>query len=701
MDFPNSLQGRDNENTEDVLTTSTYGPLALGLDDEKIAEIISSRISDSEAYWDTELDLKKKREQNEKVWLDSREYVTDLYDFQIEYRNNRIFTAIETLIPLVTSQILEPVVTEANDTDSSRELAGYVKNVLLAQYEDLYIKDKLAMVARHLLMGMRLGVMKYYWDGMIGRVKDDGSRSGGIAVEALRPTRVVIEQKTPLKKSEDVPLIGEYQAATIEELALKFPDKSDDIKRLFSATHDNQTPALSTQVGYIELWFSYFDSKGNKKEGVTWKYKELVLDKMKNPHYNYDEYSKDEEGNLVYNNFFDRPMKPYIFFNHLNAGRFLIDDTSLTEQALSQQDILYKRGHQIDVNADQANSGLIFDSDKIDEEDVAKLIGDPDEKVMVGGDVTRAASRLPRNELSEFVIRDKNDARQEIDNIFGTNAPLRGEQSGAKTLGQEIIAQRSNMSRTQTLVDSLETGGGKLYRGITQMMKVFWDEPTMVKYTGPDGYTAFMEFSNDKIEDGVAIRVKAGTLLPKDEVAERNETVQAISILDPLSIAEGLGKRNPKEFAKRIIYYNFSMDRYLEEILGVGPDSIDRDAVNDISLVSRGREIPIRENPTKEYLDTYASFLDSNIFQELSPDIKQRHIEFIKKTKDQVAIAIKQKAAVSGEAADASSATSPGGEAPAPIPDQPENPPIAPGGEQPAVPQEGLGARLQFLQPQL
>lgn len=697
--FPNQILGRTQENKEDVLTTGAYGPLTLNLTDEQIAEIISSRVSDSESYWNSELKLEDVRKQNEEVWKDTRAYPEDLYDYELAYRNNRIFSAIETLIPLATSQVPQPVVTEANDTQASKELAGYLKNVLLAQYEDLYIKDKLGMVARHLLMGMRLGVMKYRWDGMLGRLNQDGERSGGIAVDTIRPTRIVIEQKTQWGKSDDVPLIGEYQTATIEELGIKFPDKKEEIMKAFATGNDRLSPALSTQVGYIELWFSYYDGKGRKGEGVIWKYKDVVLDKMKNPNYNYDEYSKDQDGKLVYNNFFDRPMKPYIFFNHLNAGRFLIDDTSLTEQALPQQDILYKRGHQIDVNADAANSGLVFNSQMIKEEDVAKLIGDPDEKVMVDGNVANAAARLPYNAVSQYVIQDKYDARQEIDNLFGTSAPLRGEQSGAKTLGQEIISQRSNLSRMQSLADSLETGAGKLYRGLVQMMKVFWDEPTMVKYTGPDGYTAFMEFSGDKIEDGVAIRVKAGSLLPKDEVAERNETIQIAPILDPLSLAEGLGKKDPKEFAKRIIYFKFSMDKYLSDVLDIGPDSIDRNALNDIALISANRPIPIRENPTKEYLDTYAGFLDSSLFQELAPDVQQRHIEFIKKTKDQIAVAIKQKAPISGQAADAGTSISPGGEAPVPGMLPGGQPPVNPG-QQP-VPGQGnpdMAARLQVLQ---
>lgn len=651
------------EAREGIITQQNVEPLSTGLDDEAFAKVIGTRVADSEAYWNATKNLKEVREKNEKTWTDEADYPVDLYDYELSYRNNRIFTSIETLIPLVMSQVPEPVVTEANDTEASRELARGLQNVHLGLYDELHLKDKFEMVARHLLIGMRLGAMKYRWDGELGRLSEDGERPGGIAVDAVRPTRLVIEQKTQWSQSEDVPLIAEYQSATVEQLCLKFPKKSDEIIKHFGASKKGS--GLSTSVGFLELWFSYYDKQGKKHEGVGWKYNDLVLDNMKNPHYNYDEYSKDTEGNLVYNNFFDRPMKPYIFFNHINSGRFLIDDTSLTEQARSQQEILYKRGLQIVENADMANSGTVFNSQMIKPEDVAKLIGDPDEKVMVDGDVTRAAMRLPQNLLPEYVLRDKYDARNEIDNIFGTNAPLRGENSQAKTLGQEIIAQRSNMSRMQTLANSLETGAGKLYRGLTQMMKVFWDEPTMVKYAGRDGYTLHMEFSGDKIEDGMQVSVKAGSLLPRDEVAERNETTQLAKMLDPLSLAEGLGKKNPHEFAKRVIYYTYAIDKYISEILKIGPDSVDRDAVKDIASISAGANLPVREDPSKEYLTTYANYLESELFKELQPEVQQRHIAFLKATKNQVALALKQEKP-DQEAADSSSMATPGSEAPVP-----------------------------------
>ena len=140
--------------------------------------------------------------------------------------------------------------------------------------------------------------------------------------------------------------------------------------------------------------------------------------------------------------------------------------------------------------------------------------------------------------------------------------------------------------------------------------------------------------------------------------------MQLAPILDPLSLAEGLKKKEPKEFAKRIVYYNFVMDKYLADVLDIGPDAVDRDAINDINLINRGRTVIVRDEPSKEYLTTYANYLESPLFRELPAEVQKKHIEFIKATKDQVAVAIKQEAPEEGAAADTTGTMTPGGEAP-------------------------------------
>ncbi len=604
--------------------------LTSSLTDEEVGRIIGKRIENGKTFWNKHLNLDDVREQVEKYYLNTALDEASLYDFQVPYKDNRILISIETGIAMINSKPPEPVVTQAFDTEASYELASNLGKVLLTHYRDLFLKQKTAMVLRHLLIGYRLGVMKYSWNSSLGpKDPKTGERMGAIDVSVIRPHKIILDEDA--SDIEDIPLIAEVVSNTAEELLIKFPNKQEQIYRELGFTRGTRSQ-LGKRVGYYESWFSHYGEKGEKEESVSWELGQTVLGSMKNPHYNYDEYEKNKDNSYSRLNFFDRPKKPYVFFNFLNLGKWVIDDTSLTDQAIPLQDVLNKRGRQMVENADSANTGLAFSEDYIGQEDVAKLTGDPGEKIVGKGDVTKGVMRLPVNQLQPLVLQDKNDARSEIDNIYGTHAPVRGEKSQAPTLGQEVLSQRSDMGRTLTLSDCIEMGFTRLYQGLAQMMKVFWDENTMVGYTGDDGTTTFLDFNREKIEDGVKIYVKAGSALPDDRFSKREETLKALAILDPLSIAEGLSKPNPKEFAKRMVYYKFAMDRYLAEILQVEQNGAANDdlAKAHIQRLNLGEVVPPMENPTKEHLATHDVDLKMPYNQELDPEIKQLKITHIR-----------------------------------------------------------------------
>lgn len=617
------IQLSDNEQQEGVVV-DTDEVLTLDLSDAELNQISGSRIDDAKKWWDEKLNLTNVRALAEKYYVNDTIDEDELYDYQVPYKNNRIVIDIETLAPMAVANAAEPVVTEANDTEASRQLAMDLQNVLMAQYEDLYLKAKLLKVARHLLMGKRIGILKYWFDPNRGRLMPDGERKGVIVVENVRPEKVVIAEETG---PNDNPLfIAEYLTATIEDLIHKFPKKKDAIFKDQGIVRGTKKQ-LQKVVGYIECWFTYYDKSGEVQEGTFWKLNQVILDKMKNPNWNYDGY-EEVDGNFHNLNFLEMPEKPYILFSHLDTDKYIYDETSLIDQAIPLQDVLNKRGRQIVENADQAGSGMVYNTEMMSQEDAAKLIGDPSEKLGVAGDVRMAFARIPPNMLPQYVLNDKLDARAEIDNIFGANAPIKGEESGIKTLGQEIISQRANIGRLQPIADSLEDGMDRLYKALVQMMKVYWDEEEIIRFNESEGKTQFINFSRDKIEDGVKVRVKAGSALPKDKFAIRNETIQSLAVLDPLSIAEGLDKPNPKEWAKRNVYYHFFMDKYLAMIEG-DEGGLNAQAMADLQILMQGRQPPIPEDVSKEYLATFEQFISSQGFKVLEPQIKENIIVFV------------------------------------------------------------------------
>jgi len=616
----------DDERQEGVII-ERHGSGGMDLTDEEFSAIVAGRMEDAKAWWNNKLNLDENRAKGERYYKNDTYLGESLHDFQVPYKDNRIMIDIESLVPMAVTSMAEPIVTEANDTDASRQLAMDLGNVLMAFYEDDVLKSKITKIARHILLGKRIGIIKYWFDPNKGKILPDGSRKGAIIFETRRPEKIVIAEETG--PNENPLFIGEYMSATIEDLLVRFPDKEKEILEKQGIATRNKGDIQKT-VGYIEYHFTYYDKQDSLKEGIGWKLGDLVLKKIPTPNWNEEEYEVDEAtGNAVSLNFFESPQKPYIFFTHIDTDEWIYDETALIDQAIPLQDVLNKRGRQIVENADSATGGIVYNTQMISQEDMSKVVGDPTEKIGVDGPVNEALTRAPHNMLPNYVINDKMDARAEIDNIFGSNAPIKGESSGLDTLGQEILSQRANIGRLQPLADAIEDGMDKVYKARVQMMKVYWDEPEGIRFTDSQGATQFINWSGDKIEDGVKIRVKAGSALPKDKFAIRNETVQMAATLDPLSIAEGLDKADPESFAKRIVFYRFFMDRYLDEVLGESSEGADQKALADIQALISGEPVQVPDDVSKSYLATFDTFIRSEGFKTLDPEAKSRIVNFV------------------------------------------------------------------------
>jgi hypothetical protein len=381
------------------------------------------------------------------------------------------------------------------------------------------------------------------------------------------------------------------------------------------------------KVDYLEIWFTYFDGD-QRKEGVAWKIKNILLGSGVNPNFNYT-------GDVAKSNFFDHPRKPYVIFPFLTNGEWVMDNTSLTEQAASQQDILEKRGRQIVENADKANSTKVFNLNMIDAAAVEKYTEDPSQSITVKGDVRMAFARVPPPNLPRYVIQDKFDARSEIDNIFGTHAPFRGEKTDSPTLGQEVLSQRADLGRTKPLTDAIERGATEVYKGMTQLYKVFAEEEHIVKYVGADGGTVHAAFSRDKIEDGIELHIQAGSMEADDKTQDKNEAIELMKMggrIDPLSMFEKLHVPNPIEWAKRVIYHQWLPDKYIKEVLKLGDDAGDQEAMSNIQRINSGENVPPKADASKEYLATYRNFMESPGFKQIDPEVQRLHVEHLRGT---------------------------------------------------------------------
>lgn len=167
------------------------------------------------------------------------------------------------------------------------------------------------------------------------------------------------------------------------------------------------------------------------------------------------------------------------------------------------------------------------------------------------------------------------------------------------------------------------------------MMKVFYDEESVRKYTGPDGQIDFINFNRDKIEDGIAVRVKTGSVLPDNPAVKQNIGTQMAPTLDPMSLGLLMSGQDafqdPKEFAKRMFLFRAAPDKYYQEILGQEPDGeIDAKAAGEIMQMNNGIPQDPQEEPSKSHIAQHQAYVESPQFAQLQPQVQRLHIDHIR-----------------------------------------------------------------------
>ena len=625
------MDASDIQNQQTVDTTV----FDLPMEDDDLLALIRRPVQDSEAYWNGTYKLKEIRESNMNLWLPNHWKNKDVYDYQEEYlyQDPRIFTSVETICSIVNARIPQPEVMPAQDTITSQQIAKDLQTALFAHSKKFRVQDIFRIATRNLLL-KRAGYIKLRWDPNMGE-------HGEIVPEHVLPEDIVVDMDA---KWNDVPrvYVQRLENKTGEEMLAMFPDAKDKVYDLIGVARTNSKGdrvAYKTQLGkkknLLEVWFRYFDKDMKQYRGglaVVDENFQYVLSKDKNPNWNYKEESSKATSNIL-----DYPAPPFIPLNYLNDGTSYVDLTSMVEQAAPLQRILDRRGFQIMENAEMAGSGLIFNTVMIKKEDIAKLTGAPDERIGVNGDVRSAVTRVAPPPLPNYVIEDKNDARNEIDNIFATHDISRGERSANKTLGQDQIQQSQDYTRMDDIARAVERAATLYYRYLVQMMKVYYTEDHWFKAVGEDGQFDQVVMKSDMIEDGIDIAVEAGSTMPvnKQSQLKAADSLASMKMIDPLSLYEvvtGGNLPSPKKLLERYMLWSTDPQKFMG---AQKDDEFDRYAFMDIQILNSGKEPEERNDIGDEYLKYFNQYMVSPDFDEQKPDVKQATIEWLRKCQAQ------------------------------------------------------------------
>lgn len=582
------------------------------IDDVKWQNMVKRRRNEASEHWNKDQNLESVRKENVRQYLSK--YVEDqLIDerYQEVYIDNRQFTSVRTIVPFLTARITAPEVVPANSTDAAITFAHDFEEVLQKHAEKQKARAKVRLSVQDLLVGKRVGIGKWRYDAALNTC----------VYEHVKPESVTIGKRSRLFEEPDY--VCHEIERTVSDLISQFPDKEAKILELFGI--QKGVPSQMEEVyNILEEWL-WVDNNGKKDLVVGWSYQNFCFGKILDPNWN-------PNGKNVT----DCPMMPFVFFNLLNDGSGYIDQTSFMEQSAWLQKNYNKRGQVIAESAKYGGTGVpIFAKGAIPQKDVARVRFSPVQRILLDApDVSKAFTTWQAQNLPQFIVEDKYDERNSIDNIWGTPNIFRGEQSQNNTLGQDIIIRDQAEGRQADPVDCIDDAMTRFYLLEAQLMYRYFDEKKYYNYLGNDGKFVSAVISQSDIAKnlGIQINVKAGTSLPIDRAQKRATIMKLLEIgkVGTLTAYKELGIfEDPEAAYKEFVMEQLDPQTQLEE---VDKQVFDREANQDLMAVIAGSTPDEREDISEDYIAYLNEWLLTDkyrILQEKKPQAAARVSEFV------------------------------------------------------------------------
>lgn len=544
---------------EDSSISTLLPELRLDMTDE---ELVALKIKWEKSWHECEGDLSRRRKVSEEYWEGKHFASTqDQTRDGRPYADNIIFEALETFLPIATRQNPEPVV--SGDTTERGEKVAFATQKMLARVADeqalkLKIKDAVRNWALYFVGAVKVGF---------------SSLDNDITVTSLRPQKLVMDPEgtVTVQGQYTGDFIGEMRKEVAYSLVRKFPAKKKFIE-------EHVHGMLGTVVQYMEWWTNDY---------VFWTLENEVLDKQKNPHWNYPEERgiKDDVGQPVLDedgqprmealpakNHFPYPRLPYFFLSVYNLGRRPYDVTSLIEQNIANQDMINKRVRQIDKNADNANNGVAVSGDFFTREEASQVsaaLRNGGAIWVPRGPAANAVAKVSADALPGFIYQNLTDMRTELRNIFGTLGSTPAGTQTEQTVRGKIIVQQQDASRIGGgITEYIEQLADSVYNYMVQLMYVYYDEPHIASVIGRDNAKEIVQLSKGELAKvELNVSVKEGSLIPKDPLTKYNQAIDLWSAgaIDPLSFFSAIDHPNPREAAERLIAWKTNPQGFLQE----------------------------------------------------------------------------------------------------------------------------------------
>ncbi len=445
--------------------------------------------------------------------------------------SNLLFQSTATFVPQALAKNPEPVVWSDN-TEEGKAASNDLKTMLQFHADILCMRKKLGVLVWHWSVYF-IGVLKYGWND---KIKD-------ISMDVRKPSNFVLDPDGYIDEYGDYKgsYLGERIQSTAEELIRLFPKSKDYIEKDVSFK-------LGTLVTRTEWW--------NDDYCFT-TYKEEVLDKHKNPFFNY------ADGKA---NHFAVPKMPYTFFSVFSLQEQPHDFTNLIEQNQANQDSIYVRDLQISKNLAHGNNAILLDDKFFNVETghqaaMAIEAGDP----ILGP--KGSVERLPANPLPSGILEAQENAKQTLLGVYGTQG-LTAQPANEDTTARGMILNQSfDSTRIGGGVgDSLEQIADNAFNWLTQLYYVFYDEKHYASIMGSGRAVEYATIMMSDEQRRFVVSVAPNSMKPKDELSEQNLAMQRweSKAIDPIGLMKAVNDPDPIQSAKALVLWTTNPQLYAQ-----------------------------------------------------------------------------------------------------------------------------------------
>ena len=581
-------------------TGEKYDALKVNMTTE---ELLRMRDDFEKRYAPYESILKPRVDRIRNSYLGRNQAGQWLFNNDLPIAANLQFEAEETFLAAALAKNPEPVV-YCDNTPEGNAIATAVKTMLQFHADQLVLRRKLTLMVRQWSMDL-LGVLKPGWNGKINDV----------AIDNRKVRDYIFDPDGYVDAYGDFSSwYGERIKTTANKLAEDFPEHKTYITFVVEGK-------MGTEVTYTEWWPT--------DEYCFITFKEVVLDKFKNPYFNYPQPLNDpatggpsidqttgEPMMSKANNHFAHPKKPGIFLSVFSLQEHPHDTTSLVEQNIPNQNRITRRTQQIDDNASSSNNGFAFSEDNFNQETAkqaanARRKGNP---ILIpsGGPMDRAIMPLPAQNIPSGLFDELEISKNDLKSSWGVQGITAEPPNENQTARGMVLNQSHDTSRIGGGIgDAIEQVSDNAFNWLVQLYCVFYDENHFAAIMGSGKAVEYVTLSSQDMSRQLIVSVSPDSMKPKDDITNLN-LAQALydkGAIGPKTLLKMVDFPNPDEAAAdgalwavdKMSYIKLNFPEMFAELMGAQQQQAQQQMANQAQgAAMQAQAVPGEGGPAPE-----------------------------------------------------------------------------------------------------